>query len=385
MDAAAPIGLEKAGQICRDKSLRARQLRKEGRKILGYMCAFPPLEFLTALDTVPHRIMGNVQEPITKADAYLEPIACPFVRSCLDEALNQRYDFLDGTLFPHSCDNVLLVSSIWNYYLKPEFYYFLDVPHMVQESSFEYFKDQLRLLIEHLEDFSGKKMTDSALRDAIRLHNRIRALFRELYHLRREPAPRVSGTEILQTAIAAQVLPAEEQTGLIGEVLSQVKARGKKAYEKKPRLMVCGCEMDSPEFIGLIEEAGADVVMDDLCTGAKLFWNDVEDTDDPLDGIARRYLGGLTCPRTYRARTGTHQEDLANRFGYLRDYAESFNLDGVVIYVIRYCDTYEFDLPDMRDYLRGLGLPVLPIENDYTLSGIDGLRTRIQAFVEMIA
>ena len=125
--------------------------------------------------------------------------------------------------------------------------------------------------------------------------------------------------------------------------------------------------------------------MDDLCIGSRFYWHDVELTPDPLDGLARRYLEKLVCPRTYRPSPGSHEADLENRFGYLRGYAQEFNVKGGILYIIRFCDTHEFDVPDVREYLQRLGLPTLHIEDDYTLAGIEGLRTRVQAFLEMIA
>ena len=378
-------GLAKARQLSENRSLRAKELRGRGRKVIGYLCSYTPLEFLTALDLVPHRIMGNVDEPITRTDAYLEPIACPFIRSCLDNAFNNRYDFLDGVVFPHSCDNVQHLSSIWEYYLKPDFYYFLNVPHMMQPSSFEFFKSELESFKKSLETFAGKELTGQALQEAIRLHNHNRALFRELNALRKQDPPRISGSEILQTMTASMVLPADEQTGLIESVIEEVKNRpAKPPDEDRPRIMVYGCEMDSPEFIRVVEESGADVVMDDLCTGTRLYQEDVAGTGDPVEAIANRYLEKLVCPRTYRPSPGTHQADLANRFGYLKKYADEFNVNGAILYIIRYCDTHEFDAPNVRDYLESMDLPVLHLEDDYTLAGIEGLRTRVQAFVEMI-
>ncbi|MBW1710476.1 MAG: 2-hydroxyacyl-CoA dehydratase [Deltaproteobacteria bacterium] len=378
-------GLERAKQLSKNRGLRAKELRSQGRKIIGYLCSYAPLEFFTALDLVPHRIMGSVGEPIIKADAYLEPIACPFVRSCLDKALKDDYDFLDGVVFPHSCDNVQHLSSIWNYYLKPELYYFLNVPHMTEPSSFEFFKSELTAFKKYLEDFAGKELTDQALLEAIKLHNKNRALLRELNALRKQDTPLISGAELLQTMVATMVLPADEETGLIESVIEEVKNRPPKdSDEDRPRIMIYGCEIDSPEFMQMVEDSGASVVMDDLCTGTRGYWEGVDETGDPVEAIANRYLDKLRCPRTYRVSPGTHEADIANRFEYLKEYAEEFDVNGAILYIIRYCDTQEFDAPDVRDYLQSIGLPVLHIEDDYTLAGIEGLRTRVQAFVEMI-
>ena len=54
------------------------------------------------------------------------------------------------------------------------------------------------------------------------------------------------------------------------------------------------------------------------------------------------------------------------------------------MYIMRYCDTHELDAPDVRDYIQEMGVPVLHLEDDYSLTSIGGLRTRIEAFLEMI-
>ena len=78
------------------------------------------------------------------------------------------------------------------------------------------------------------------------------------------------------------------------------------------------------------------------------------------------------------------QEDLDNRFGYLRAYARDYGVNGAILYIIRYCDTFEFDVPDVRDYLRDADIPCLHLEDDYSLTSIGGLRTRREAFLEAI-
>jgi benzoyl-CoA reductase/2-hydroxyglutaryl-CoA dehydratase subunit BcrC/BadD/HgdB len=59
-------------------------------------------------------------------------------------------------------------------------------------------------------------------------------------------------------------------------------------------------------------------------------------------------------------------------------------VDGVIFYIVRYCDTCELEGPDLKEYLNSLKLPVLMIEDDYSTSTMGQLRTRIQAFLEMI-
>ena len=127
------------------------------------------------------------------------------------------------------------------------------------------------------------------------------------------------------------------------------------------------------------------MVIDDICMGTRLFHDVVEITDDPLDGLARFYLYGNRCGRTFKtSKERSWEEDLEDRFGYILKYAEEFNVKGVILYTIRYCDSCELDAPVLSRYLQDRGLGTLYIEDDYSMSTTGQLRTRIQAFLEII-
>jgi benzoyl-CoA reductase subunit C len=178
-------------------------------------------------------------------------------------------------------------------------------------------------------------------------------------------------------------MPGDEHLELVRQFIGEVKGRPKAAVLKLPRIFIWGNEIDDAAFIELVEECGARVVMDDLCTGTRFFWEDVPETEDPLDGIARRYLC-THCPRSNTPQTLTREGDLENRYGYIRQFVGQWGVDGVIFYIVRYCDTCELEGPDLREYLNAMNQPVLMIEDDYSTSTIGQLRTRIQAFLEMI-
>jgi len=77
-------------------------------------------------------------------------------------------------------------------------------------------------------------------------------------------------------------------------------------------------------------------------------------------------------------------EDLENRFGYLKEYATEFKVEGVILYIIRFCDTHGFDVPDVKDYFEAMGLPILHIEGDYAITAPERLRTQIRTFLDLI-
>jgi benzoyl-CoA reductase/2-hydroxyglutaryl-CoA dehydratase subunit BcrC/BadD/HgdB len=255
---------------------------------------------------------------------------------------------------------------------------------MMGPSSDEFYHKELQLFIKDLEKWSRKKLDTVKFREAVRLYNQRRAVLRELYELRKSDPPLVSGVEVTQVLVAGMGIPAAEHVELVKKFIAEARGRPKPKAPKLPRIFLWGNEIDDTAFVKLIEESGAYVVMDDLCTGTRFFWDDVPETDDPLDGIVGRYLR-THCPRSNMPKAGTRKKDLENRYGYIGRFVKEWNANGVIFYIVRYCDTCELEGPDLREYLNEMRLPVLMIEDDYSTSTIGQLRTRVQAFLEMIA
>jgi benzoyl-CoA reductase subunit C len=381
---AALKGLEEADRYYQDYGLSARELKKQGKKIIGYLCAFAPAEVITAAGFVPFRIKGDVNEPITKADTEMETIICPLVRSCFDMALKGNYEFLDGIVIPHACDSICRTYDIWKHTLDLPYSHFINMPHSTDDASLDFYQNVLNTFRTSLAKFAGREISDEALAGAIKLHNQNRAKVKELYELRKSSPPLISGEELTKVLIAAMSLPVEESIEMLDEVIDEVKGRNV-SVQKPARIMVVGAQVDDIAFIKLVEDSGAWVVADDLCPGAREFMAPVEVTADPIAGLAERYLRKIKCGRTYREMKGDYPEYLEDRFGHMGRMIDDFGVDGVVLYIYKYCDPFGFEVPQIKGYIEAKGTPVLYLEDEYSMSTIGRLRTRIQAFLEMLA
>jgi benzoyl-CoA reductase subunit C len=111
-----------------------------------------------------------------------------------------------------------------------------------------------------------------------------------------------------------------------------------------------------------------------------------------MDGLAQHYLADIKCSRTFfevpeSEKDATRKDrtlDLESRFGYLKEMAEGWKVNGVILQSVKYCDPHGFDVPDVRSYVDSLGLPNTYLEHDYTEGSLAPLRTRVQGFLEMI-
>ena len=377
--------LSKVETYYQNYGLRARELKDKGQKVIAYLCSLVPVEIITAAGCVPFRIRGDVNEPITKGDTNLETIACPFIRSCFDVSLKGRYDFSDGLIIPHACDSMARTYSTWRYSLELPYSHFINVPHTITESSMEFFIAELNTFRKSLGRFVGKEISDDDLSQAIDLYNKNRDKAKALYELRKPDPPLVSGAELTTILTVGMSLPVTESNELFDEVLEKLTQRKEAPYAKAPRILIDGACVDNIDFIRLIEESGANVVADSLCIGTRDYWPHTEVEGDPMKALAHRYLDKINCPRTYREKTGeTYQEDLESRFGDIGSLSKEFNVDGVILYIYKYCDPFGFEVPARKAYLDSLNMPVLYLEDEYSAGTIGRLRTRIQAFLEMI-
>ena len=385
-------GLARAEALYQNRVQPAQEQKADGKTVMGYLCIYPPLEMMTALGMVPYRVFGDMREPVTEADRGLPVAFCPFVRSCLDLGLKEEYGFLDGMVATHACDAMEKAAHVWERMIGHPYFHFIEVPTKVNARSIEVFKGELQAFRQTLERFAGQDLSDDELRGAIQRHNEQRALVRELYALRKPDPPLISGSETLKVLKAVMSLPVGEGNDLLHEVISEVQERPNPLKGGLPRLLVWGSIVDDVGLIEVIEQSGSNVVVDDTCVGSRAFWKDVPVTGDPVDGLAHHYLGDIKCARTFfevpegekNAVSKDRQGDLDARFGYLKSMIEGWNVNGVVVQSVKYCDTHGFDVPDVRAYFASLGVPTTYLEHDYTEGSLAPLRTRVQGFLEMM-
>ncbi len=234
-------GLALAEKYYNEYGSRARELKAAGKKVIAYLTALGPVEVLTAAGVVPLRLRGDVTEPITRADAHMETIVCPFIRNVFDSVLKGKFDYIDGMVMPHQCDSTDKTNNEWYYALKLPYWHFLNVPHVTDDPSVDFFKSVLGVFSGSLEKFTGKKITNDDLAAAIKAHNANRRAMRALYALRKSDPPLISGVEMMQVLVAAMSLPVDESTALIEGVTAEVQERGKAGIGRRGPLARASC------------------------------------------------------------------------------------------------------------------------------------------------
>ena len=348
-----------------------------GKKVFGWLCTYVPEEVIMAAGALPIRITGYNQEmDLEDGNAYLYINNCSFSKSCLQLGLRKEYDFLDGVVGGSTCDGARRLFDLWRYYLKPPFFQVLTVPRKTTEQAHELYLSQIEDFKKHLEEFMGLSITDAALLQAVKVMNESRSLLKELYSLRALPEPLISGQETQEVLNASFRMPKEQFNSVLKELLTDLKQNAL-GYKPKARLMLIGSVLTNAEFIKSIEELGVIVTTDELCTSTR-YWSDpvvLEGANSPLAAIAHRYLSNFPCARMYPS---------TERFDRIVKLAREAKVDGIISETIRYCVPYAHDIPLLSDRLKAENLPLLTLDVEYGTSGSGQIRTRVQAFLEMV-
>jgi len=344
------------------------------KPVIGWFCAYTPEEILLAAGLYPYRIVPEPSRAITLADSYLERNFCPYVRSCLGEALEGRYRFLDGLVVVNSCDPMRRLYDAWRYYIGGPFISILDLPRINSDRAVEYYRECLIKFIEELEGQYGVSISMDAISEAISAHNKTRSLLKKLYQLNQDCGMPIYGVEIQKVTKASTILPRETFIKLMEQLLGEIEGT-KVDVQDGPRVLISGSIMDNPLVTELIEQCGARVICDDLCTGTRRFWQLVDPDDDPLIALSRYHLNRTPCPRMKNAE---------ERFDYIFHLIDQYLIDGVIFYTLKFCDPFLFDIPMLKNQLSDRGIPSLILEGDYTPGTLGRIKTRVQAFIEML-
>jgi benzoyl-CoA reductase subunit C len=348
-----------------------------GGKVVGYFCSYAPEEIIQAAGALPFRIFSR-RGNLHLADRHLQSYCCSLVRSVLEEALSGDLDFLDGVVFPHTCDSIQRLSDIWRLNVPVGFHADVVLPAKLNtDSAREYMVDVLRSFRADLEKMLGAAITDEDLKASMELYDGLRGALRRIYEIREDKPDVISGADVYSIVKAAAIMDrahlATLLSGLVAE-LERKKTGG--AVPDRKRIALSGGICDFPDIHHLIDEAGGVVVWDDLCTGARSFAGGFGAAGDPIEAMAGRYLDRIVCPAKHSG--------LTSRADHLVRMAREKGAQGVVFTLLKFCDPHAFDYPTLKSALDRQGIPSLLLEVEDQLPPEGQLKTRFEAFVEML-
>jgi len=365
-----------------------REFRRGGGKVIGLYCNFVPEELVHALGALPVRICAGASPAVAPAEEVLARDVCPMVKSSFGlRMMGLSYiSECDLVVVPTSCDAKKKSSRFLDQYVPT---ITLDLP---QEKNYEKnlpaWTREIRHLVGRLEEFTGRKLRKDALASAIRLLHRRTEAFRKLHEARKRNPYAISGRDALlamQASFHDDPARWTAQMEILSAELSVAKPTvdvSADAETSRPRrIVLTGAPVIWPNWklLHTIEEAGAVVVADTLCSGTQRLFDPVEVDEWTFDGMLRaiavRHLFPSICPCFI---------ENAEHIDRVIELADEFKADGVVYHTLRLCQLFDMEYNHVAASLRDKGLPLLGITTDLSLEDEEQLKTRVEAFLEMI-
>jgi bcr-type benzoyl-CoA reductase subunit C len=369
--------MEALRQAAGDPKTYARKWKaSHGGKVVGTLCSYAPEELILAGGALAYRILGDGGR-VTRADAHLQSYSCSLVRGALDDALSGELDFLDGIVFPHTCDTIQRLSDIWRINAKTGFHLDVVLPAKLNtESARAYMTSVLTEAKNKLETLLDKTIGDAELKDAIETYNGIRAAMQRLYTLRSEYPNIVPGSDVHTLLRASMVMDRGEFLIRLTQILELLEPQSADRAAAAKRVFLSGGVCNLPDLYSLIASAGGVVVGDDLCTGSRGLTGLIDTAADPLAAISQRYAGRAICPSKHAGITRRGEE--------LVHQVKVAGAQGVIFIFLKFCDPHGFDYPYLKAMLADEGIPSLNIELGEGREGRGQLETRCGAFIEML-
>ena len=384
-----PAGMEYFNFVMSEvHGLRIKELldgKANGEKVVGSYCVFVPEEIVRAAGATLVGLCSGADFAMEEVETMLPRNTCSLIKSSFGFKLGKVCPYLESAdmiVGENTCDGKKKAYES----LGPlvDNLYVMDLPQVKSEKGKELLKAEYLRFAQAMEELTGQAITVESLKKGIEIVNNKRKAVHRLNKLRQaDPAP-ISGLDgllINQVYFYDNPVRFTESVNKICDELEERIKKGEGVFPaKQPRLLISGCPMAVPNWKlpWLIETAGAVIVGEESCVGERGTRNLVPDTGDTvealIDGIVDRHFA-IDCA------IFTPNPD---RLDHIEEAFKEYKADGVVHYGLNFCQPYQMEAIPVVKTLQDKGIPAISLETDYSPGDAEQLKTRIQAFLEML-
>ena len=367
--------------------LRIQELqdaKAQGKKVIGTFCVFVPEEIVLAADAIQVGLCAGAEAGKEAAEKILPRNTCALIKSFVGFKLSRLCPYIEScdlVVGETTCDGKKKAYEIFEDYAPV---YVMEIPQMKNACDRELWKAEILRFKAKIEEITGKTITAPKLRAAIDVVNKRREVLQRLNRLRAASPVPISGRDVLLinqiSFYDAPLRFTDNITKLCDEIEERVKAGHGVAPKETPRLMLSGCPMAVPNWKlpYIVESSGAIIVGEESCIGTRntrdLVQTNGDSLDQLLDVLADRYMK-IDC-----ACFTPNKE----RLDHVVEMAKDLEVKGVIHYGLSFCQPYAIEAFKVEKALKDADIPMLSIETDYGMEDVEQLKTRVEAFVEMI-
>jgi benzoyl-CoA reductase/2-hydroxyglutaryl-CoA dehydratase subunit BcrC/BadD/HgdB len=377
-----PGKFEDFSEARRNSFITIKNLKDEGKKVIGVFCAFTPTEIIMAADAVPVSLCGMSEEPIVDAEKHLPRNLCPLIKASYGFAITDKcpyFYFSDMIVGETTCDGK---KKMYEFLADIKKTHVMQLPqNYTDEDSYKLWKNELIKLKKVIEDFYGIQITEEKLREAIRLKNRERVALRKFYEFGKLEPPAITGYELHKVLSGAGFKLDKEALieaieSLTKEALDRYNAGERKVSKDAKRILITGCPLGeaTEKIIKGIENNGGVVVCYENCGGVKTLYNLVDENKEPIEALTEKYLN-IAC---------SCMTPNDKRIDLLEKLCAEYKVDGVIDVVLQACHTYNIETLRLKRFFDKKNLSYMSIETDYSQIDTGQINTKMEAFIEML-
>lgn len=361
--------------------LTMKEEKDKGKKVVGTFCTYTPRELIYAADAISVSLCSTSDETVPDAEKVLPKNLCPLVKSSYGFAITDKCPYMyfsDMIIGETTCD---AKKKMYELLGEIKDTHVMQLPHSKNDFSMALWKNELVELVKKLEEKFEVKITEDKIKKAIKLCNEERKAIKEFFNLAKlNPSP-IKGSDMHEALHSSNFkFDRELYINEIKSLTNSLKEKydkGETPFKKgTPRILITGCPTGGlvDKIVKQLEDAGSSVVCFENCVGTKNFEMLVDEDKEPIDAIAERYLN-IPCSIM------TPNDDRMNR---IKEYIKDYSVDGVVDVTLTACHTYAIETEKVRRAVESCGKSYLAIETNYSNSDAGQLKTRLEAFVEML-
>jgi benzoyl-CoA reductase/2-hydroxyglutaryl-CoA dehydratase subunit BcrC/BadD/HgdB len=359
--------------------------RAQGQVVVGYFCCYMPEEILLALGLLPVRLgRGGDEELLELGARYVSTKTCAFIRESVGLFASGKDPFAtncDLVTVAGTCIQMYRLSEIVKHYFHPKTIA-LGVPrnYYLPEGR-AYFRAELQDFIKRLENLSGQELDAPRLRASIQLCRDVRECQEKIYCHQAAGGNLITWQEVLEVIQAGFYLDRPTYLTLLRQMLAELENQAiDERIDRRPRIFLAGSIIapGDGKIVGLIQEMGGRIVVDDLCTGQR-FFRAVSVAAPTIDAIADAYLERIPCASLPCLLP--MEED--RRFTEMMQLIEEYQVEGMVYHTLRFCDPFTFKANATKNFLQEQ-IPFLELHTEYSPSDVEAIRTRVESFIDLI-
>ena len=374
---------EKIDEVKTSFAEQLEMAKDEGIKVVGTLCSYFPREIVWAAGALTVGLCGTTEGPIVEAEKILPVDQCPMVKATYGRAINNTcpiFPLADVLVGETTCDGRKKMYELLG---REKTMHIMDLPQRPEEPEAKvHWRGEIEKLKQFIEEQLEVTITDENLHKAIVQGNRERALSRAIHECRKIHPPPIMGLDLVAVSTKTRYTVdregyAEKLESVLSELKQRIENNVTACDAKRPRILWTGLgnSLGCDKVLRLVEECGGVVVCQEGCGGVTRLNDPIDETKDPLDAIAERYLR-VTC--SCMSPNNTRFDDIDF---LIRDY----NIDGVLDLTWQSCHAFNIESFRVGELVKEKhDLPFLHVVTDFSQSDIGQLRVRVEAFIEQI-